>query len=123
MLILTRQEKIILIFLLASLAAGLGVCYFRQQKKEVRLEVVTGAVTHQNESLDNAIIDKKIINLNHATLEELTTLPGIGPGIAQKILSYRQAKGPFKDIAEVKNVPGIGSKRYAELQPYLTIDD
>ncbi|MBI2556965.1 MAG: helix-hairpin-helix domain-containing protein [Planctomycetes bacterium] len=122
MWILTKQEKLILIFLVASLAVGLGVRCFQQLRKGVKLEVVSGALTLENQGLDKTIKEKKVVKLNRAGLEELTALPGIGPALAQRILSYRQEKGPFKDKSEIQNVPGIGPKKFSEIEPFLSLE-
>jgi competence protein ComEA len=61
------------------------------------------------------------INLNTATLEQLDTLDGVGPGIAQRILDYRQQHGGFRRVEELGEVPGIGDKRLATLTPLVTV--
>ena len=61
------------------------------------------------------------INLNTATKEELVALPGIGPAKAQAILDYRNSHGQFKSIEEVKDVKGIGAKRYEKIKSDLTV--
>jgi competence protein ComEA len=61
------------------------------------------------------------INLNTATKEELVALPGIGPAKAQAILDYRKAHGSFKSIEEVKDVKGIGAKRFEKLKSELSV--
>ena len=61
------------------------------------------------------------INLNTATKEELVALPGIGPAKAQAILDYRSSHGQFKSIEEVKDVKGIGAKRFEKLKGELTV--
>ncbi len=61
------------------------------------------------------------INLNTATLEQLDTLDGVGPGIAQRILDYREQHGAFSRVEELGEVPGIGAKRLATLTPLVTV--
>jgi competence protein ComEA len=56
------------------------------------------------------------LDLNSASLEQLDTLPGIGPTTAQKILDYRQAHGSFHSVAELDAVPGIGQGRIEQLK-------
>ena len=54
--------------------------------------------------------DAPKININAATVEELTQLKRIGPKYAEKIVAFREANGPFKSADELVNVPGIGMK-------------
>ena len=61
------------------------------------------------------------VNLNTATKEELIALPGIGPAKAQAILDYRKANGAFKSVEELKDVKGIGAKRFEKLKGDLTV--
>jgi len=61
------------------------------------------------------------ININTATKDELVALPGIGPAKAQAIVDYRKAHGPFKTIEELKDVKGIGAKRFEQLKPDLAV--
>ena len=61
------------------------------------------------------------VNLNTATKDELVALPGIGPAKAQAILDYRNANGGFKSVEEVKDVKGIGAKRFEKLKADLTV--
>ena len=56
------------------------------------------------------------IRLSTATLEELDTLPGVGPVTAQRILDYREQHGPFTSVDELDAVPGIGPARLEQLR-------
>ena len=61
-----------------------------------------------------------LLNINTATFEQLQTLPGIGPALAQRILDYRVQNGHFASVAELTNVEGIGIKRLESLLDYIT---
>jgi len=56
------------------------------------------------------------VQLSTATLEQLDTLPGVGPATAQKILDYREKHGAFTSVDELDAVPGIGPKRLEQLR-------
>lgn len=62
------------------------------------------------------------ININTANIEELDNLPGVGEATANKILSYREENGMFKSIDEIKNVNGIGDKKYIDLKDKICIE-
>lgn len=62
------------------------------------------------------------ININTATIEELDNLPGVGEATANKILNYREENGMFKSIEEIKNVNGIGEKKYVDIKDKICIE-
>ncbi|MEA3459697.1 MAG: helix-hairpin-helix domain-containing protein, partial [Chloroflexota bacterium] len=62
------------------------------------------------------------VNINTATAEELETLPGIGPAFAQRIIEYRQEKGPFASIEDIEKVKGIGEATFEKLRDLITVD-
>ncbi|MDA3783556.1 helix-hairpin-helix domain-containing protein [Lactobacillus delbrueckii] len=62
-----------------------------------------------------------LINLNTATASDLQKLNGIGEKKAEQIVAYRQEKGSFKSIDELKEVSGIGDKTFAAIKDQLTI--
>lgn len=61
------------------------------------------------------------LELNSATAGELESLPGIGPALAGRIVSYRDSHGDFADIGGLRAVPGIGSRLLERLTPLLTV--
>ena len=65
--------------------------------------------------------DQALVNLNSATLDQLETLPGIGPALGQRIIDYRDQHGPFRSVDDLLNVSGIGEKRLADLRPKVTV--
>lgn len=62
-----------------------------------------------------------LVDLNSATLAELTTLPGIGEAKAQAILDYRSDHGPFRAVTDLLKVSGIGQSTFTALKDYITI--
>jgi competence protein ComEA len=62
------------------------------------------------------------ININTADMAALESLPGIGPALAQRILDYRQANGPFANPAEIMEVSGIGPATFEKLQDLITTE-
>jgi comEA protein len=62
------------------------------------------------------------LNINTATVNDFTLLPGIGPSKAQAIITYRDTKGKFAKIEDLAEVKGIGRKTLLKLEPYLKLD-
>ncbi|MEV5505050.1 ComEA family DNA-binding protein [Streptomyces orinoci] len=56
------------------------------------------------------------VSLNAATAEQLATLPGIGPALARHIIDYRTEHGGFRSVDELRQVHGIGARRFGELR-------
>jgi len=74
-----------------------------------------------DEYIDNNIEESEKVSLNDASIEELTTLPGIGESKAQKIIEYREQNGPFTKIEDILNVTGIGNSMYEKIKNYIRI--
>lgn len=81
-----------------------------------------------NNSGENVIIDDEIsssnllrININKANSEELQKINGVGPSLAEKIITYREENGKFRSVEDLKNVSGIGERKYEAIKEYITI--
>jgi len=61
------------------------------------------------------------VNINLAMAAELETLPRIGPAMAQRIIEYREANGPFASIQDIQNVPGVGPATFEGLQDLISV--
>lgn len=97
---------------------------YKELKDEYKLDdssnVADDVVLYDNQEV---LVDDASgkISINKATYEELITLPGIGPKTAERIIEYRDTYGPFWTLEDIKNVKGIGDKKYAKLKEYITI--
>ena len=79
--------------------------------KEIFLQATNFSVSSQSD----------LVNINTADAERLTTLKGIGPALAQRIIDYREQNGAFKTIDEIKNVRGIGEKKFDAFKDKITV--
>ncbi|MFQ5593787.1 MAG: helix-hairpin-helix domain-containing protein [Anaerolineae bacterium] len=62
------------------------------------------------------------VNINLASEEQLSTLPGIGPAIAGRIIEYRESHGGFRVIEDIKQVKGIGDATFEKLKDLITVN-
>jgi competence protein ComEA len=65
---------------------------------------------------------EKSININTASKEQLTLLPGVGNSTADKIIDYRETHGRFKRIEDIMKVKGIGQKKFDKMKVFLTVE-
>ena len=63
------------------------------------------------------------VNPNRADKARLTTVPGVGTALAEAIVRFREAHGPFRQLADLQEVPGIGPKRLQKMLLYLTLEE
>ncbi len=69
----------------------------------------------------SALSDRVHININTATSQELQTLQGIGPVMAQRIIEYRQISGEFSTVDDLTNVKGIGEKTLERIRDSIAV--
>ena len=61
------------------------------------------------------------VDLNHATASDLEALPGIGPKLAQRVIEHRASHGPFTKVEDLRQVQGIGHKKFDRLRPHVLV--
>ncbi|OON85579.1 hypothetical protein BXO88_11625 [Oribacterium sp. C9] len=72
-------------------------------------------------SPQSAMERSSLVDLNKAGLQELESIPGVGPATAKNIIEYREKYGGFADIEEIKNVKRIGDKTFEKLKDHITV--
>lgn len=98
----------------------------KSKDKENNLSTQKYITTDSGDNVDMEEKDMKnttssLVNINEATQTELETLPGIGPSIALKIISYRKEKGKFSSKEEIKNVSGIGDSKFESIRELICL--
>lgn len=81
-----------------------------------------GYSPHLFEVWEEALEESKYIDINSAGPEEWERLPGIGPSKAKKIIEWRERFGPWTEIDQLREVPGIGRMTFMRIRPYLKIE-
>ena len=74
------------------------------------------------EDFINRLNMEKIVDINTADAEALTSLNGIGPKTAEKIIEYRNTNGLFESREEIMNVKGIGESTFEKIKDYISIE-
>lgn len=88
------------------------------QGQNAQFEVMTKAIEGDGNSSDNG---STLVNINTATAEQLKTLPGIGDGIASRIVDYRTECGKFSCIEDIMKISGIKDKLFQKIKDRITV--
>jgi competence ComEA-like helix-hairpin-helix protein len=144
----TRQQLVLLLLLLGAASAGLGVVHWRAAHPAVvdRLEQLDREILGRDgtggddrppgrvdpearppasprSKLPPASPDESVapLDLNRATLADLTRLPGVGPVLARRILETRDAAGRFVAVDDLTTVRGLGRMKLERLRPLVSV--
>ena len=114
---------IILICACLVLSAFLGGMYIGRNTRgeEIQDTMLNVPTTAATKATTKPTQQNKKININTADIYTLMRLEGIGETYAQDIIDYREANGPFEKIEDIKNVPGIGEKRFEAIKDMITV--
>lgn len=99
-----------------------------EKLKNHQLIIIPDNSNHENTNVNVNILrsnkdnlSSNLININTADEKELDSLPGVGPSKAKDIIRYREEKGEFKSIEDIKNVKGIGESSFEKLKDKITV--
>ena len=115
---ITKTEWVLLGLTAAFLCGLLGL-FAHDRAVMAESTVMTRFEVPQEEFMP----DMAPLDLNTATAEELTALPGIGEELARRIVKYRTENGPFEKIEEIMEVSGIGEAKLAGLEGRVTVNE
>ncbi|MBC7219947.1 5'-nucleotidase C-terminal domain-containing protein [Candidatus Bipolaricaulota bacterium] len=87
------------------------------------IDIVIGGHSHTLPEDYPTVVERKLININTASSEELQTLYRIGPVLAQRIIDYRTEHGPFQTIEGIMAVSGIGPAIFAGIRDRISVTD
>lgn len=77
---------------------------------------------NQSSHTQSGTTPASLIHLNTASRAELEQLPGVGEGIAGRIIEHREKFGPFRRVEHVLMVRGISESRFRQMRPFLTVE-
>ena len=116
----TREEKTALLFIIICFLLGIFISHLKQYHLldfisfDNKLEQANAS-----DNIDKLIKQTKTVNVNTASIEELTFLPGIGVSTAEKIIIYRKEHGLFHSPDDLKSIKGIGDRKVEKLKDFV----
>jgi len=87
-----------------------------------RVAQAATVVTSVRSHVKPASLGRARVDPNRATMEDLQTLPGIGPVLARRVVDRRTSHGPYRRLEDLLEVKGIGKKRLDQLRPFVTFE-
>lgn len=112
---LKNVEKLVLVFLIASLLAGLSAVAYKKLHTPSGVRIEAFDTAHEDE------IPRRKVDINTAGPESLESLKGLGKVMAARVIEYRDAHGAFSSIEEIKNVKGIGQALFDKIKDDITV--
>jgi len=139
---LTKNEKLFFLFIIVSFLIGTGLKLFRHHFQwelssatfnASRLDSLRQKFVQRSQEINQGQLANEMaphkkqapikqININDATIDDLTQLPRIGPVLAGRIVQYRKEKGRFLKKEDIQKVNGIGAKTFQQIKSYITVN-
>jgi len=110
-LFIRRAEQTILALLILAGLLGIGIWWWRSGGAEGRLVDYHHLPQHRAEY---------VVEINRATLVELTELPGVGQILAERMIEHRETVGPFRSVDDLRKVRGIGGRTVEVMLPHVS---
>lgn len=135
----TKQERIVIIFLVVGLIVGAGLkilkidflsepvsnepafAGFEQQILAKDREIDSIYTKGGEENVLQQMQEKLKIDINTADFDQMLLLPHVGPVMAKRIIEYRNKNGKFGSVEELRKVKGIGIKTLEKLKPFIIV--
>lgn len=111
-----RLSVSLVFFCYALVVAGVSSCVKLPRRGGVVSSLTTSEVMHARSTATTTLI-----NINTASREELARLPGIGEGLAARIIEHREWHGAFRRVEHLIIVRGISERRFEALRPFVTV--
>ncbi len=86
----------------------------RESSQEIKIKI-------ERMAANKLLVFSIPLDLNRVSVEDLCLVPGIGESLAQEIVAYRKKRNAFRSVEELKNVKGIGDKKYTSLKNFFTV--
>lgn len=118
---ISLPQRIALILLSALLLAGALILHVRHSRPLCKISVVNGVVERELTLAQTVKMLKEArkVDPNTASAEELISIPGIGPGLASRIVEYRDKGNAFLTYDDLTRIPGIGPKKLEKMREYV----
>jgi competence protein ComEA len=129
-LALTRTERNVILFLTLTLVVGAAIRSYQDAFPPNRqfdyASVDSTFAVFQKRLASDSIrqeegTSSRVININLATKAELTSLPGIGDALADRIIRQREEQGEFETISDLQKIKGISKKKFDKLKPLIAV--
>jgi competence ComEA-like helix-hairpin-helix protein len=104
----TREERQVLLFIIAVSLTGTGINFLVRTNSDAK------AIAANWQDIGR-------VEINSANEELLMTVPGIGKRLAERIIQYRESQESFRELAELKNIKGVSTAKYEKIKDYLYV--